>query len=134
MTARLLPGGRDYAGLRRSWRRDVVAGVRPESFEDAALTGEARDQGITFKAKIDLVESMGSELYAYFDTKGGVESDQLAELAADVGIEDTPADEHTMVARLSPESGIRRGEEAELWLDTSRVHVFDQQSGKRLGS
>ncbi|KGI70317.1 SulP family inorganic anion transporter [Mycolicibacterium rufum] len=27
MTARLLPGGRDYAGLRRSWRRDVVAGV-----------------------------------------------------------------------------------------------------------
>ena len=40
-----------------------------------------------FKAKIDVVESMGSELYAYFDveTKGEVQSDELADLAKDAG-------------------------------------------------
>jgi multiple sugar transport system ATP-binding protein len=38
-----------------------------------------------------------------------------------------------VVARLAPESGVRRGEEAELWLDTSKLHLFDPASGERLG-
>src|SRR5690349_14675808 len=46
-------------------KRDVIAGIRPEHFEDAAINPD----GVRFKAKLDLVESMGSELYAYFETK-----------------------------------------------------------------
>src|ERR1700736_5836368 len=46
-------------------RGGVIAGLRPEDFEDASLVGQ-RDGGITFKAKIDVLESMGSEFYAYF--------------------------------------------------------------------
>src|SRR5512145_1177316 len=39
--------------------KPVIVGIRPESFEDAALVGEARDRGTTFRAKLQLVESMG---------------------------------------------------------------------------
>src|SRR5947209_7622230 len=43
-------------------RRGVIAGLRPEHFEDARLVGE-RNRGNTFRAKIDVLESMGSEYY-----------------------------------------------------------------------
>jgi multiple sugar transport system ATP-binding protein len=112
--------------------RQVIAGIRPESFEDAALVGEARSRGTTFRAKIDLVESMGSELYAYFEAEGGVESEELAELAADVGMEETPAAEHTVVARLDAASRVQRGQEAELWVDSTKLHLFDPSSGRSL--
>ena len=113
--------------------RQVIAGIRPESFEDAALVGEARSRGTTFRAKIDLVESMGSELYAYFNTEGGIESDELAELAADTGMEETASSsEHTVVARLDAASRVTRGEEAELWVDSSKLYLFDPSSGRRL--
>src|SRR5689334_7749179 len=59
--------------------REVIAGVRPEHFEDALIEPE-RPGLLKFKAKIDVLESMGSELYAYFDveTKQEMESDDLA--------------------------------------------------------
>ncbi|MBV8937007.1 MAG: sn-glycerol-3-phosphate ABC transporter ATP-binding protein UgpC, partial [Alphaproteobacteria bacterium] len=45
--------------------RRVVAGLRPEHFEDASLIPD-RSRGATFKTKVDVLESMGSEFYAYF--------------------------------------------------------------------
>ena len=52
---------------------------------------DVRDRGITFRAKIDLVESMGAEQYAYFELEGAqVESDELSELAADAGADEVP--------------------------------------------
>jgi multiple sugar transport system ATP-binding protein len=113
----------------------VIVGIRPESFEDASrVSSDARSDGVTFKAKIDLVESMGAEQYAYFQLEGmGVESDQLTELAQDAGAEDVPSSgEGQVVARLDAASEIRRGTEAELWLDTSKLHLFDPQGGRNL--
>jgi multiple sugar transport system ATP-binding protein len=47
--------------------RHVIVGIRPESFEDASLvSGDTRDRGMTFRKKIDLVEQLGAEQYAYF--------------------------------------------------------------------
>src|SRR5262249_32821610 len=46
-------------------RKGVVAGLRPEHFEDAALVPDT-SKGTVFNAKIDVLESMGSEYYAYF--------------------------------------------------------------------
>ena len=116
--------------------RDVIAGARPEAFEDAALVGEAKDHGHTFTAKIDLVESMGSELYAYFPLETeGLQSKELDELAADSGAAEVPGSGvNQVVARLEPASKVTRGEEAELWLDTSTLLFFDPQSGERLGA
>jgi multiple sugar transport system ATP-binding protein len=113
--------------------KNIIAGIRPEHFEDAALIGDARSRGVTFKAKIDLVESLGADKYAYFDTEGGVEHEALAELAEDAGITETPsAGEHTVVARLEAASRVSRGEEAELWVDTSKMQLFDLETGGTL--
>ena len=49
--------------------RDVIAGVRPEHFEDADV--EPDKEGLKFTAPVSVVESMGSELYAYFDIEHG---------------------------------------------------------------
>ena len=46
-------------------RGGVIVGMRPEDFEDASLVND-QSGGITFKTKIDVLESMGSEFYAYF--------------------------------------------------------------------
>ena len=82
--------------------RDVIAGVRPEHFEDARLDESAGGHRLKFTAKVDVVESMGSELYAYFEIEGAEEihSDQLDELAADAGLEDLPSSGAQIVARL----------------------------------
>jgi multiple sugar transport system ATP-binding protein len=114
--------------------KNLVAGIRPESFEDAALIGDARDRGVVFKARIDLVESLGAEKYAHFAVGGdGVESAELAELAADAGLHETPSGgEGDVVARLEAASRIERGEEAELWVDTSKLHLFDADTGQNL--
>jgi hypothetical protein len=37
-----------------------------------------------------------------------------------------------VVARLEPASGIERGSEAELWLDSRKIHFFDLESGRTL--
>ena len=116
----------------------VVAGLRPESFEDASLIGDlAEERGIVFEAEIDLVESLGSDLFAYFHVESeGVHSDQLADVIAD-RLEETGAPEQRegheqIVARLDPASKIKRRDTVKLWADTAKLHVFDPESGDRL--
>jgi multiple sugar transport system ATP-binding protein len=113
----------------------LIAGVRPEHFEDAAVVGDDKKPlGRTFKAKIELVESMGSELYAHFSVQHeGVQSEELAELAQDSGAADVPGGGgDTVVARLDPASSVAQGKESELWVDTSRIHFFDAGDGRAL--
>jgi multiple sugar transport system ATP-binding protein len=116
----------------------VVAGLRPESFEDASLVGDLRNErGVVFEAEIDLVESLGSDLYAYFHVESGsVESDQLADLVSErleeTGVPEAREGEEQIVARLDPASKIKRRDRAELWADTSKLHLFDAESGERL--
>jgi multiple sugar transport system ATP-binding protein len=117
----------------------VVAGLRPESFEDASILGDElkRERGIAFKVEVDLVESLGSDLYAHFHIESeGVESDQLADLVGDsldeTGAANVREGHEQVVARLDASSGVKRGTEAELWVDTSRLHLFDPDSGANL--
>jgi multiple sugar transport system ATP-binding protein len=117
--------------------KSLIAGIRPEHFEDAALVSDDKKPlGRTFRATIDLVESMGSELYAHFSVQhGGVQSEELAELAQDSGAADVPGGgTDTVVARLDPEASVKQGQEAELWVDTSRIHFFDASDGRSLTS
>ncbi len=117
---------------------EVVAGLRPESFEDASMVGDLRDErGVVFEAEIDLVESLGSDLYAYFHVESGrVESDQLADLVEErleeTGVPEVREGQEQIVARLDPASKIKRGDRTELWADTSKLHMFDAESGERL--
>jgi multiple sugar transport system ATP-binding protein len=117
-----------------SRRHGSRLGVRPENFEDASLV-PAQDQqhGITFSATIDVVESMGSDVFAYFTLEGGpARSAELDELAVDSGRADTGSDSDQIVARLDAATAIREGDTARLWVDTRPVHVFDLNSGENL--
>jgi multiple sugar transport system ATP-binding protein len=114
--------------------RDVIVGLRPEDFEDASLVPqENRRFGITFHTTIDVVESMGSDVFVYFtqDSDLSAHSDQLADLAADIGNEQV-AGEETVTARLDAATQIREGQDAELWADLRPLHVFDPQTGRNL--
>jgi multiple sugar transport system ATP-binding protein len=113
---------------------EVIVGLRPEHFEDAALIGEQERQGVTFEAPIEVTESMGSEVYAYFSYEGGeVASEELQELAADAGAADLPSSGGSQaIARLNPETDVRQGKTARLWVDASRMHLFHPQDGRAL--
>jgi multiple sugar transport system ATP-binding protein len=112
----------------------VIAGLRPEHFEDASLVSD-RSRGVTFRAKIDVLESMGSEFYAYFVVESDqVSSRELEELAADAGGADLPSAQGgvQITVRLAAESRVRQGAEAELWFDSNQLQLFDPESGQSL--
>jgi multiple sugar transport system ATP-binding protein len=109
---------------------DVIIGIRPEHFEDASLVGDK--PGGTFDAPIDIVEAMGSDVYAYFFMKGeGAHSRDLEDLAKDTG-NDLHSEGVQVTARLDAASRVQRGTPARLWYDTSKVAVFDGTSGQNL--
>jgi multiple sugar transport system ATP-binding protein len=114
--------------------KNLMAGVRPEHFEDAKLVGD--HPGPTFTTTVDILESMGSELYAYFsvEAEGGAgRAEQLEELAADTGAEVGASDgQLQIVARLDAASEAKKGEQIELWMDPERIHFFDTDSGERI--
>jgi multiple sugar transport system ATP-binding protein len=126
------------AGLQRGNGRggqDVIVGMRPEHFEDAAIEGPDLPDRMRFRVKADVVESMGSEKYVYFDVQAGeVQSADLTELAADAGMEDLPShgEGTQVVARLSAESPVCPGDEVELSVDTSQIKLFAVDSGQSL--
>jgi multiple sugar transport system ATP-binding protein len=114
--------------------KQVVVGIRPEDFEDVEIAGE--DGGVAFDAEIEVVESMGSEIYAYFKVEGGerLDSEELRELAEDAGQGDVPGgDSEQVVARLDPTSGVREGQRSRLRLDPDKLHIFDPKDGRNLG-
>jgi multiple sugar transport system ATP-binding protein len=115
--------------------RDVIVGIRPENFEDAALvSAEVRPRGITFPATIDVLESMGSDVFVYFSTGRDtqVSAAELDELAADSGSADTGASADTITARLDAATQVREGADAQLWADGAAIHVFDPSTGRNL--
>jgi multiple sugar transport system ATP-binding protein len=114
--------------------RQVIMGVRPEHFEDAALVSEQdKHRGATFTTNIDVIESLGSDVFAHFTLEQGqASSSELSELAADSGQADTIQGGLTVVARLNAATKIKEEEQATLWFDTSKIHLFDPQSGRNL--
>ncbi|HEX6527490.1 MAG TPA: sn-glycerol-3-phosphate ABC transporter ATP-binding protein UgpC [Streptosporangiaceae bacterium] len=116
--------------------RDVIVGIRPENFEDAELVeGAKRDQGSIMSVKPEVLESLGSDVLAYFPVPKP-EASQVAELervAAEVGGGDAPGSGSTFIARLSPATRARVANSFDLWFDTHKLHLFDAQTGHALG-
>jgi multiple sugar transport system ATP-binding protein len=93
---------RDRVGSRRT----LIAGIRPEDFDDVVVSGELAKGAPTFRAKIEVVEWMGSELYAYFPVGRGEHAGQLTELAMELESVETPGGEMA-VARLDAATRVR---------------------------
>ena len=114
--------------------RDVIVGLRPEAFEDAALAGDGA-HGLRVRVRIDVVEALGSENFAYFSVeRGSVDAPELAELAADAGADEeilASEDEGQVIARVGAASRVAPGAEAELVVDGDALTLFDPDSGDR---
>ncbi len=115
--------------------RELIIGIRPEHFEDASLVEDhQKATGSIFTAEVDVLESLGSDKFAYFSVDGDqATSDELAELAADAGTADVPGGgTGTLVTRLSAASSVAEGRSAEVWVDTTKIQVFDPSGGRNL--
>ncbi|MCH0566657.1 ABC transporter ATP-binding protein [Streptomyces sp. MUM 2J] len=117
---------------RQNAPRDVIVGLRPEAFEDAALAHDAHGPVIT--ATVDVLESLGSDVYVYFTQEGGpAQSAELDELATDSGLKDTGAGGvQQVVARLDAATRAREGQPLDMRVDMSKAHVFDPGTGTNL--
>jgi multiple sugar transport system ATP-binding protein len=112
-------------------RKVVLAGLRPEFFEDASLVEEhKKDRGSTFTAELTHTEWLGNEQYGYinFDPDPAVR-ELLNSLASEMDAEELRPQ---IVVTLDAASRIRGGRSAELWLDTRKMHLFDPETGENL--
>jgi multiple sugar transport system ATP-binding protein len=113
--------------------RDVIIGIRPEHFKDAALGYDRKAPGLTFSIVVDVLESLGADEYAYFTLQGTrATARELEELASDAGVADVPGGANQLVARLDPASRAREGQKLDLWFDVRRIHMFNPENGAHL--
>jgi multiple sugar transport system ATP-binding protein len=109
----------------------VIAGVRPEHFEDASVLDPHRmSGGASFDVDVDVTEWLGDELYAYvpFEPDPSVQA-KLEELDRDL---DGEGMRTQLVVSLDAMSRIRDGDRAKLWFDPRRMHLFDPEDGENL--
>jgi multiple sugar transport system ATP-binding protein len=109
----------------------LLVGIRPEYFEDASLVDEAKKaHGATFTARVDVTEWLGDAQYAYIPYDAPAEvSERLKELSQELDSEQLRTQ---AVVSIDSSSRIREGRDAEFWLDTRKLHVFDPTTGENL--
>ena len=119
--------------------KDVILGIRPEHIEDAGTeAAEAiggSDGANTMEVDPQVIESMGSEKYLYFEVAGdqAAHLESLGEITDDEpsGEDDGgSADEsgEMMVARVAAESAAKEGQQMRLVIDASKVQLFDPET------
>ena len=127
----------EHPALARYEGREVVLGIRPEDMEDAAIVPDApADRRI--RSAVVLREALGADVLAHFMVKApAVMTEDVKELAHDVGAEAVEAvergaatGESEFMARLNPRTRATKGEEIELVVDVTRMHFFDPDTGE----
>jgi multiple sugar transport system ATP-binding protein len=110
----------------------VIAGIRPEAFEDAAFA--ARELP-TIEVTVEVLESIGSDAYVFFrvdaeavtveDALSDEQEDQKALLAED-------ADAAMFAARVDARTKARVGDRLTLAVDPSRLYYFSPETGESI--
>ncbi|SNS92180.1 carbohydrate ABC transporter ATP-binding protein, CUT1 family [Geodermatophilus pulveris] len=109
----------------------LLVGIRPEYFEDASLVDDAkRPLGSVFRARVDVTEWLGDSQYAYipYEAPDAIRT-QLRDLSRELDSEELRTQ---AIVSIDATSRIREGREADFWLDSRKVHVFDPQTGENL--
>jgi multiple sugar transport system ATP-binding protein len=109
----------------------LIAGVRPEHFEDASVMEPGKaDAASTFKATVDVVEWLGNEAYAYIPFEAPPEVvKQLEDLEHEMDGETLRTQ---LVISLDGASHIEAGQEADIWINAAKMHLFDPATGENL--
>jgi multiple sugar transport system ATP-binding protein len=130
----------DNPGLATHGDAPLIVGIRPEHLADAAL-GDPWGGGNSarLRAVVELREALGSELVMHLRTQARpAVTDEIRNAAdADEAVIETleqqaEGGEAVIVARFDARSAARIGDTVELCVDTSRLHFFDPETGRRL--
>ncbi|TPG14062.1 ABC transporter ATP-binding protein [Pedococcus bigeumensis] len=96
--------------------KGLTLGVRPEDLE-------LRTDGHGIAVTVDVVEELGADAYIYGSTKAAQHVDE----------DDSDAPEKPFIARVDGRNPPAKGETVYLAPKVGHVHLFDAQSGLRLG-
>jgi multiple sugar transport system ATP-binding protein len=124
--------------------KDVILGIRPEHLEDAETEAAEAIGGSegpnTMDVEPQVIESMGSEKYLYFEVPREVAAhlesldkmtdDETSEDENGGGSADEPGD--LMVARVAAESTAKEGQKRRVVIDGSQVQLFDPETEKAI--
>jgi multiple sugar transport system ATP-binding protein len=107
---------------------DVVLGIRPEAFDDAASTHKPLPR---ISATVEVLEELGADSHAFF---------RVAAPRVTIESRDETADDATILAehdslftaRVDPATRAKVGDVVELVVDPASFHFFDVQSGRSL--
>jgi multiple sugar transport system ATP-binding protein len=106
----------------------VIAGIRPESFEDAAFADPTLPQ---IDVDVQVVEDLGADAHVIFPVDAPpVDVSEVREAAGD---EEAlmPADRAVFTARVDPQTSAQVGRTLRLAVDPARFHFFDPATGLR---
>jgi multiple sugar transport system ATP-binding protein len=108
-------------------RRNVVLGIRPESFEDASF---APRELPTIEVEVAVLEELGADAHVFFR----VDAPQVTAEALEGRDDATLIADSTALfsARVDPRTRARVGERIVLAVDPSRFHFFDSETGASL--
>ncbi len=89
--------------------KTVYFGIRPEDLHDAHFVPRGVDERAKVRAAVNVVEPMGSEIYAYVENSG-----------------------KEFIGRFDPRSSARTGHTMEVVFDMEKMHIFDRETEKAL--
>jgi len=119
----LAPGRRPPAGV-----TDVVLGIRPEAFDDAAFTQKSLPR---LTVTVEVLEELGADSHVLFRVAAPRVTIESRNQASD---DATILAEHDSLftARVDPETHASVGDALELVVDPASFHFFDVQTGRSL--
>jgi multiple sugar transport system ATP-binding protein len=121
-------------GIEQRVGRPVVAAIRPERLEDAAVAADTpADRRLTGEATVR--ETLGSDVLVHFDVDGAFAlSSEVRAIAQDiedpVELELVDRQALSLIGRFSPKSRIRNGDRLEVALHPGAVQLFDPETGR----
>jgi len=108
----------------------VIAGLRPEAFQDAAF---AETELPRLDVKVEVVEELGADTHVLFTVAAPrVEVSEVREAAGDEDATLTAVEGSLFTARVDPATSAKPGAPLRLAVDPSRFHYFDSETGLRL--
>ena len=108
----------------------VIAGLRPEAFEDAAF---AEPDLPRMDVKVEVVEELGADTHVLFTVAAPrVEVSEVREAAGDEDATLAAVEGSLFTARVDPATSAKPGGPLRLAVDPSRFHYFNRETGLRL--
>jgi multiple sugar transport system ATP-binding protein len=109
---------------------EVILGIRPESFQDAAFADPSLPQ---LDAEVAVLEDLGADAHVLFTVDAPrVDAEELREAREDEDAVLLAAAGTVFTARVDPRSDAAPGRAIRLAVDPSGFHYFDPATGARL--